>query len=178
MRYCPNQNLSNYFGRALIFEQGGLFCVSPHRTLQLQLASETNLPLVPEFTPGLLLVPIFQQGLSPVGLASKTTTICEPSFWGVKTLEAAQFVWTKAGIRYFEQTWTWWRAWRRSRCWPASGASSGSSPSSSQVTFRLSREDKSVWGSFMFNLFADGRVYNADAELILNSQNHVKWAGF
>ena len=32
MHYCPNQNLSNCFGQVLIFEQGGLFCVSPHRT--------------------------------------------------------------------------------------------------------------------------------------------------
>ena len=97
--------------------------MSPHRTVKQNLASETNLPLVPEFAPGLLLVteftpdlllvPIFHPGLSPVGLYSKTTTICGTSFCGGQAeglFKKTQFFFEKIGIRYFELTWTWWRA--------------------------------------------------------------------
>ena len=178
MHYCPNQNLSNYFGRALIFEQGGLVCVSPHRTYSCSWPPRPisrwsqNSHQVPCWSP------FFTRDRHLLDLQAGPPPYVRTQFcWG-KTCWGGSIFWTKTGIGYFEQTWTWWRAWRRSQCWPASGASSGSSPSSSQVTFRLSREEKGVWGSLTFNLFADGRVYNADAELILNSQNQVKWAGF
>ena len=150
MHYCPNQNLSNYFGQVLIFEQGGLFCVSPHRTYSCSWPPRP----ISRWSQNSHQVPCWSQIWHQVSCWSPFSTrdyhllewqarppppYANPVF-GVKPVEAAQFVWTKTGIRYFEQTWTWWRAWRRSRCWPASGASSGSSPSSSQVTFRLSRE--------------------------------------